>query len=100
LTRAKAVNASPRPRTRRIASPSDVGSPSSRRAPPPRRELIPSKKPPRSPAVAEAGGDAVDAEVDAFFDALAFFAGAIALEELDLEVVEGVDVRDTALDGA
>src|ERR1700730_10807563 len=43
-------------------------------------------------AVAQTGGNPVDREVDALHDVLVGCAGAVALEELDLNVIERIDI--------
>src|SRR5262249_30114493 len=52
------------------------------------------------PAVAQAGRDAVDAEVDAFHRSRVAFAGAVALDQLDLNVMQRVDVGEAVADRA
>ena len=51
-------------------------------------------------AVAQAGGDAVDAEVDALDDARVGVAGAVAAQQFDLHVVERIDVGEAVADRA
>src|SRR6476469_5589717 len=50
--------------------------------------------------IAQARGDAVDGEMDALDDALVGVAGAVALQELELHVVEGIEVGKAVADGA
>jgi hypothetical protein len=51
-------------------------------------------------AVAQPGSDAVDRQVDAAGHPLVGFAGAVALEQLDLQVVERVHVGRAQLQRA
>ena len=46
----------------------------------------------RSAAVAQACGDAVDGEVDAFGDARIGLTGAATADEIDLQLVERIDI--------
>ena len=50
------------------------------------------------PAVAQPGGKAVDCQMDAGDDILIRIAGAIALQQLDLHVVERVKIREAVAD--
>ena len=52
------------------------------------------------PAVAQPGGKAVDRQMDAGDDILNRIAGAIALQQLDLHVVERVELREAVADRA
>jgi hypothetical protein len=52
----------------------------------------------RLAAVAQAGGNAVDGQMDAGDHATVGVARAVALEELDLDVIERIDVRKTVTD--
>ena len=47
----------------------------------------------RSPAVAQTGGDTVDAKMYGLHDALVALATAMALEQLNLDVMQRVDIR-------
>src|SRR5262245_15520998 len=46
-----------------------------------------------SPAVAQTGGDTVDAKMNRLHDALVALATAMAFEQLDLNVMQRVDIR-------
>src|SRR5262249_45374080 len=52
------------------------------------------------PAIAQAGRDAVDGEVDALHHVLVGVAGAVALGQIDLHVIERIDLRQAVADGA
>src|SRR5262249_16411844 len=45
------------------------------------------------PAVAQTGGDTVDAKMNRLHDALVALATAMAFEQLDLDVMQRVDIR-------
>ena len=46
-----------------------------------------------SPAVAQTGGDTVDAKMNGLHDALVALGSTVALEQLDLDVMQRVDIR-------
>ena len=50
------------------------------------------------PAVAQTGGDAVDGQVDAGDHAAVGIARAVALEQLDLNVIQRINVRKAVAD--
>src|SRR5262249_36558397 len=50
------------------------------------------------PAIAQARGDAIDGQVDSLNHALVGIAGAVALEQLDLQVVDGIEIGETVAD--
>ena len=54
----------------------------------------------RLPAVADAGRDRVDRELDAALDQRVAVAGAVAAEQFDLHHVERVEVREAVADAA
>src|SRR6516165_5832367 len=55
---------------------------------------------PELSAVAQAGSDPVDGEVDAMGNALIGIAGAVAVEELDLHMVERIEIGEAVADRA
>src|SRR5688500_10342660 len=53
-----------------------------------------------SSAIPQSRGNAIDGEMDGLDDALVGVAGAIALQQLELYVVERVDIGETIANGA
>jgi phosphatidylserine/phosphatidylglycerophosphate/cardiolipin synthase-like enzyme len=61
------------------------------------REIRPEDQ---SAAVAQSRGDAVDGQVDAALHALVGLAGAVAAQQLDLDVVQRIEVGEAVADRA